>query len=64
VLYLNYAALEKWKKTHHVILISSLIIFLLCRITHGLKNQGLLDKKLNNKRKKKKKKKSNYLQGE
>jgi len=28
-------------KTHHVLLIISLIIFLLCHITHGLKNQGL-----------------------
>jgi len=32
---------RKWKKTHHVLLIISLIIFLLCHITHGLKNQGL-----------------------
>ena len=40
VLYLNYAALENGK-TYHVLLIISLIIFLLCHITHGLKNQGL-----------------------
>jgi len=39
VLYLNYDALENGK-IHHVLLIISLIIFLLCHITHGLKNQG------------------------
>jgi len=40
VLYLNYTALETGK-THHVLLIISYIIFLVCYITHGLKNQGL-----------------------
>ena len=40
VLYLNYVALENGK-THHVLLIISLIIFLLCHIIHGVKNQGL-----------------------
>ena len=40
VLYLNYPPLENGK-THHVLLIISLIIFLLCHNAHGLKNQGL-----------------------
>jgi len=40
VLYLNYTALENGK-THLVLLIISLILFLLCHITHGLKNQRL-----------------------
>jgi len=38
---------------HHVLLIISLIIFLLCHITHGLKESRTLDKKLNGKKKKK-----------
>jgi len=63
VLYLNYAALKNRKKKNLlcIILIISLIIFLLCLITHGLKNQGLWIRKLNGKKikwnKKKKKKK-------
>jgi len=49
VLYLNYDALENGK-IHHVLLIISLIIFLLCHITHGLKNPRTLDMKLNGKK--------------
>jgi len=49
VLYLNYAALENGK-THHVLLIISLIIFLLYYITHRLKELRTLDKKLNDKK--------------
>jgi len=41
---LNNAALEN-EKTHYVLLIISLIIFLICHTTHGLKNQGLWIKK-------------------
>jgi len=39
-IYLNYVALENGK-IHHVLLIISPIIFLLCHITHGPKNQEL-----------------------
>ena len=38
------------EKIHHVLLIISLIIFLLCHITHGLKNPRTLDMKLNGKK--------------
>ena len=48
------------KKTHHVLLIISLIIFLRCHITHGLKNQGLWIRKLNGKKKKSEIKKMFY----
>ena len=49
MLYLNYVALENGK-THHVLLIISLIIFLLYYITHRLKELRTLDKKLNDKK--------------
>jgi len=49
VIYLNDAALENGK-IHHVLLIISLIIFLQCHITHGLKKSRTLNKKLNGKK--------------